>query len=192
MAYILPNDVTDAPLSSLAKDLALAVRIIEDRWKQFPLLPYRTLQAYTKPNVSGTLDAVQVTGNGFTNIDLLYNEPVDGALTQFQQPHTTAGVSADLPSITVYADPVMLNTRVHKNLKNLDVKEFGWEKFFDLVFTVPLSLLDRNNITVQVGDLIKWDNAEYEVVQFVPAGYLRNTNVCLYMHFNCRNRRVGS
>jgi len=189
MPYLPPNPTleTSFPIA-YGRDIATAIKMIEEKWaRHFPLLDYYPLLKHTTvitdPNVP-------IGDPGTTKFDPVWGEAVPAAMATWENPHANA--VADAPRPELYGTPVKLNIRIQKEAHQLELKRYGFDRVRDLLAFVPLSVLDKAGITVQVDDYFIWDGRPFEVKQIDPVGYWHNTNVRLYMAMNCEHRRPGS
>lgn len=191
MSYLPPSptDATSWP-EAYGKDIAVQVRLIAEKWQRmFPLLDYYRIKKATTP----ATDPDMPTGeSGETQFDPVWGEavPESMATTGWQQPHGDA--TADAANPELFESPLKMNFRVQRITKETDIKKYGFDQIRDLLLFIPLSILDEKGVTVQSGDYVVWDGDDYLVLQRDRVGYFHNTNVRLYMAFNCEHAREGS
>ena len=170
-------------------DVLQQISVIEERWKRsFPEVDYFCLLKATAPvsvdTVSGVVDEA-----GF---DPLWGESIDPSIagTAWQQPHRNDGVRA--ANATKFDDPVKIHAQVRREARDDMLKKLGFDRFRDLLVTIPLSLLDEAGVTCQQGDRFVWDDEVFQVEQLNRTGFWKNTNLRLYMVLNCEHSRWGS
>lgn len=171
-------------------DVLQAIRIIEEKWERhFVPINYHCLNKATV----AVADVDTVSGEvGASGFDPLWGESVDPALIgqQWQQPHRNP--NAEAANTTVFMDPVKVHAQVRREARDDELKRIGFDRFRDLLVTIPLSLLDKAGITCQQGDRFIWDNETFQVEQMNRTGFWKNTNLRIYMVLNCEHSRLGS
>ena len=171
-------------------DVLQGIQIIEEKWiRHFPQISYFCLKKGIVAVDSIDTVSGEVDGSAF---DPLWGETVDPALLAqtWQQPHQNA--SAEAANTAVFEDPEKIHAQVRREARDDELKKLGFDRFRDLVLTIPLSLLDRAGITAQQGDRFIWDNDLFQVEQINRTGFWKNTNLRIYMVFNCEHARMGS
>lgn len=194
MAYLPPRVSEDIAIPvPLGRDYSLQIRLIEAKWNRFfPNVPYHSLVKKITPETDPMLPG-QVGGEaGATIYDPLYNEAVDPQMltTGYQQPHLSGILKAGNPE--VYAPPVMVRARVLVDVTDAELHQWGFDKNLGLILQIPVSLLDKLNITAKAGDYVDWGGDQYEVIQVGPNARFLNTSASLYVVLNCQSRRQGS
>jgi hypothetical protein len=191
MAYLPPNPTEETAFPvSYGKDIALAIRMIEEKWQRhFPPLDYYPLLKAVTPAEPNEDSPVGETGT--TVYDPIWGEAIPESMaTGWEQPHADALPNAPRPEL--HGSALQVHLRIQREARDMDLKRYGFDKFRDLLAFSPLSLLDKLSLTVEVGDYFVWDGDEYEVLQYSRDGYWKNSNVRLYLVMNCENRRQGS
>lgn len=195
MTY-LPFSLIDETVFPLAygKDLLQALSIVEEKWARFyPRVNYYSLNKSITPMVEDNVD--QPVGEpGTTAFDPLWGEVVDPQMlvSGWTQPHRDESDTLAAGNPEQFLDPVKLHAQIRREAKDQELKKLGFDEVRTLLLTIPLSLLDRADVTVQHGDRIVLDNETYRVEQFTTTGYWKNTNVRIYMVLNCQHARFGS
>lgn len=172
------------------EDVLQGIQIIEEKWERFfPNVSYFCL----KKKTVGVADIDTVSGEaGESAFDPLWGEAVDPVLLaqEWEQPHLNA--NAEAANTTVFEDPVKIRAQVRREARDDELKKLGFDRFRDLILTIPLSLLDKAGVTVQQGDRFIWDNELFQVEQQNRTGFWKNTNLRIYMVLNCEHARMGS
>lgn len=173
------------------KDLEVARRLIEERWKQYPLLLYYPLLKALTPE---TPDDHPVGEVGTTLVDPLWGEPVgpNMAGAPWTQPHGSSSPVVKAANPMQYGPPVRINGRVQRTVHEKQLKLWGFDKLRKLVVTFPLSVLDDLGVTIQVGDRVGWGPEPFRIIEASREGYWHNTNIRLYVVCNCDSWRAGS
>lgn len=197
MPYLPPPAVDDTQFpKAYGADLAVAVRMLEERWRRFyPVITYTSLDKRTTPVTRTSQTSGEV---GATQFDTLWGESVPTGLkdTGWRQPHLSTqvdpatAVQAAEPS--VYLNPRPLHARIQRVARRDLLQKLGFDRLRDLLVTIPTSLLDASGITVTQGDRFIWDNELYEVIQWSPMGWWMNTSVKLQLVLNVQHARRGS
>jgi len=199
MAYLPANPLNQTEFPKpWGKDLALAIRVIEERFRRHhTLIQYHSIKA-TPSIISG----VETTGEdlnvptgaaGHTKIDPLYGESVEpDSDANWQQPHLSGDTAAATADIEQFEDPIEIHFRVQRDNIKLEAEMYGFDRIRDLIAYAPLSFLDTFGRTIRAGDWFSWDGDPYTVLQYDRVGYWKNTNIRLYMLMNCEHRRHDS
>lgn len=181
-------------------DLWRAVTTIEERWRRYcPTLVYRSLlkAPTSRPAavLAGKPDPV-IGAIGTTSFDPLWRERVDSSLNNgnWVQPHasTAAAVNPTEEDSELFRPDTELKFKVERELTESDLHKYGFDRVRDLLVFIPSSFFDRCGLTAQAGDVLHWDNRDFEVLQQSAHGFWYNTNIPLYVILNCTNRRKGS
>jgi hypothetical protein len=190
----LPVDLTmqtEFPLE-YGKDVQQGIEIIDEKWaRHFPEVSYFCLLKQTTVVVDDNVDnASGEAGN--SAFDPLWGESIDpqALIDGWKQPHLNPDQEA--ANVTQFADPVKLHAQVRREARDDELKKLGFDRFRDLLVTIPLSLLDKKGVTTQQGDRFIWDNELYQVEQMNRTGFWKNTNLRIYMVLNCEHARLGS
>lgn len=178
------------------RDLRTQIDLIEEQATRFfPRIPYycilKTVGISTVDPVTGGPAPTGAAGQN--TFDELYGEIVDPALAgqAWKQPHRD-GVLAAGVEVERYADPIEFNARVQREMKDYDLKKFGFDEMRDLLLHVPSSILDRRGITSTAGDKFIWNGEEYSVLQAKESGYWKNTNLRLWVSIMAEHKRRGA
>jgi len=191
MAYLPPNPTEETAFpESYGRDIVLAIRMIEDKWKRhFPPLDYYPLKKAVTPADPNPDSPVGEAGT--TIFDPIWGEEIPAAMSAgWEQPHADNIPNAPRPEL--HAVPIKLHLRIQREAHEKELKRYGFDELYNMLVFSPLSLLDAAGIEVTQGDYFMWDGRPYEVLQIERAGYWKNTNVRLYMVMNCTSRRAGS
>lgn len=177
-------------------DVRMQIRLIDEQVKRFfPRVLY-----YCLLNLVGIAGTDPITGieapvgaAGQNTFDDLYGEIVDPALAgqAWKQPHRDAVLAAGV-EVERYAGPVEVPARVQRELKDYDLKKYGFDEMRDLLLHIPAFTLDSLGITSVAGDKFIWNGEEYTVLQVKEAGYWKNTNLRLWVNIMAEHRRRGS
>lgn len=177
-------------------DVQMQIRLIDEQAERFfPRVPY-----YSVLNVVGVASVDPITGTtapvggvGQNTFDDLYGEIVDPALAgqAWRQPHRDPTLSAGI-EIERYAEPVNVTARVQREVKDYDLKKYGFDEMRDLLLHVPSLTFDRLGITAVAGDKFIWNGEEYAVLQAKEAGYWKNTNLRLWVGVMAEHKRRGA
>lgn len=131
-----------------------------------------------------------------TQFDLLWGEAIDERMQDvdegWQQPHGNDDFEAVRSEVEKFKGPYYPHAQVKRSPKEQELKKLGFDEVRDLLVYIPLSMLDRDGIVVEQGDWFVWDDTRYRVLQFTKTGWVRNTNVRLFMALNCETQREGS
>lgn len=91
-----------------------------------------------------------------------------------------------------FHEPVEILAFVEHSPSKKSLSKFGIDKRREVVFSVPVNVLDEANLldlraTAYIGDLVQWDGTLFEVMnQARPKeGYWLNTNIPLYIMLFC-------
>jgi hypothetical protein len=191
MALIPGNNVqrTTFP-SAYGKDVEMAIRLIEDRWRRsYPQVDYRSFKTATTQQSSLGVSA-PVGESGFTSFDPLYGESLDPSMLVWDNPQTSVG--ADATDVEVFEPGVLVHAQVRTEATERELKKYGFDEIRDLLITIPSSFLDALGVTPKPGDRFVWDGDTYQVLQRKRGGYWKNTNVALYEVINAEHARFGS
>lgn len=196
MAY-LPRPYTHNTVFPEAydRDVLTQIAMVEEMAKRkFPPIPYscilKNVGIATADPIGGPAQSSGVGQNAF---DELWGEIVDPALAgqPWKQPHRDAILAAGI-EIEQYAPMQHIHARVQREMKDYDLKKYGFDEMRDLVLHVPASLLDRLGITAQAGDKFVWNGEEFSVLTPKESGYWKNTNVKLWVSIMCESKRRGA
>lgn len=188
-----PTDPTQFPRPT-GRDLDMDIRLIEEAWAvHYPLVRYRPIDKRTTPVASVDLPSGEA---GSTLWDPLWGETMAPTATAWQQPHGTAGAVA-ATDLEVYLPEVQMNFQVIRvTAESPDIKKYGFDnddrRLGTLIAVVPTSVLDKNGVTCQAGDLLLLEGDEWMVIKPRRAGYWENTNIPLYVNLLLERRRHGS
>lgn len=180
---------------TLDKDLAIAVRMIEERFRRhYPATAFYPLRKSVTSVGQDTTLPVGAAPN--TVFDALYSESVDPAAftpngkEPFAQPHTTDNVDAARGH--EYDDPLFLHARVQRENVERELKRLGFEQIRGILVKLPTSACATAGWDPQPGDRLIYDNTLYEVQQRARTGYWKNSNVRLYIELSAQQARLGS
>jgi len=189
-----PANETEFP-KPWGKDLAIAIRMIEERFRRYhTLVQYRSIKA-TPTAISGVETAgedfdVVVGGAGQTKVDPLYGETIEPDTDgNWQQPHLSGDTAATATDIEQFEPAVEIHMRIQRDTIKLEAETYGFDRIRDLIAYVPLSFLDALGRTVRAGDWFSWDGDPYTVLQYDRVGFWKNTNCRFYMIMNCESRK---
>lgn len=178
------------------RDLRTQIGMIEEQAKRFfPKIPYYCISktvgiALADPVTSAPAPVGGAQQNTF---DPLYGEIVDPSLAgqAWKQPHRDATIAAGV-EVERYGAPIEVHARVQREMKDYDLKKYGFDEMRDLLLHVPASLLDRVGITAVAGDKFIWNGEEYLTLQVKESGYWKNTNIRLWVTIMAEHKRRGA
>lgn len=191
------NETIQFPLPR-AKDYALQIRMIEQKWMRFyPLITYYPILKATTVNTDPT-GASLIGTEGSTIFDPIYGESIDPTLLTvgWEQPH--GSVTYHTAEVDVFADPVQVNARILVAATDVELHKFGFDRQLDLIIIIPASILDSVSVTMQAGDKFRWGEGdgnrggEYTIIELSENKRYLNTATMLYVAGNCKSRRKGS
>lgn len=198
MAYIpKPYQEQTAFPHEFGRDLQLQVRLIEEKWKRFfPPLPYYSLiRDFGIAAVDSTTGApAPVAGASGGAFDPVWGEWVDSQMATdgtWDQPHLNPNLDATTEH-EIYRTPVTIHFQVRREVKERQLKLWGFDKIRDVIVIAPASFFDACGLRTQEGDKFIWDGEEYFVYQDAGDGWWKNSNIRLYRVLNCEHRRLGS
>lgn len=201
MSYLPAGIVQDTVLPrAWSLDLRLHLRTMAERYRRhYPCINYFVLKkAITSVRAGVAVPSPDIVNNimgeaGTTYFDEVYRESVPQAIspaTGWQQAHGTSATDAAEPEL--YELPRPLHVRFFREAKQTQITKWGFDKFRDVVLTVPLILLDEIGVVVKEGDKFQYDQETYLVSEANTTGYWKNTSQSLYAVLNCVHRRFGS
>lgn len=194
----LPLDYTHDTLFPAAfnRDVQMQIRMIDEQAKRFfPTVAYSSvLKTVGISEVDPVTDVPLPTGaTGHNTFDVLWGEVVDPGLAgaPWRQPHRDGTIAAGV-EIERYRPSIQLRARVQREVKDYDLKLYGFDKMRDLLLHVPSNILDRFGVTATEGDKFVWNGEEYVAVSVRESGYWKNTNVRLWVGIMAENKRRGA
>lgn len=202
MSYFPPDFLQDTVLPrAYDRDLQFQLRTISERWRRFyPEVQYfsllkRTTAVYPPVAIAVSQDPVNlITGEaGTTRFDDLYREHVPATVTPvtgWQQPHNDPAHNASEEEVFDIAKP--LHVRFFREAKQTQITKWGFDKFRDVILTIPLILLDEIGVVAKEGDKFLYERESYLVSEANTTGYWKNSNLSLYAVLNCVHKRRGA
>jgi hypothetical protein len=176
--------------TAYGKDLETAVRQIESRWKMsYPKIAWKVLKKATTEPTSGNIQ--NLSGEvGSTLYDPLYGESIATDSSTWAQTHNSDAGDATEPD--VYGESFLIHAQIRREVKEKELKKYGFDQIRDILVTIPVSFLDLVGIKPQPGDRFVWDGDTYQVTQREATGYWKNTNLRLYEVINAEHARFGA
>lgn len=168
------------------RDFLFQVRQISEKWRRmFPLLGYYQYKYF--PSVQTPGDYSTPLGGGFsggTLIDPLYNEPIPQGMTDANDdPHLSGPIGGGNPK--QFHDPVPVNICLRKDVQDLELRRWGFNKVRPAFAVIPLDLLDRAGIVVSIGDEFDWGSERFEVMEYRSSGYWKNSVSTFFLILGC-------
>lgn len=194
--YLPPEYVNNTAFpKAVSKDLLMQIRSIRERWQRFyPKIEYYAFKGDVVPTTQTPGLSEGVVGEpGGAAFDALYGETVPaGQITSgaWEQPHHAGSGVAASPEL--YYPVQQIHARLRREVKDKELKQYGFDEIRDLFVDIPTPLLDEQGITSRPGDVLVWNGARYVVLQADTSGWWKNTNVQLFVGLNVEHARAGS
>lgn len=194
MPYIpLLTGIDGALLQSEYRDLPSRISLIEEKWEFYPeRLYFPLLLSQTDFPNGGTRPFNDISGEeGTTKLDRLYLEPVAPTMTEWTQAQHSDEHTAELAEMFQYGNAQLVRMCIEDQADDKTLKRWGFDKMRDFIITIPLSLLDKVEITSQVGDKVQYGEEQLRVEAVALEGKWYNTNIRFFAVLNCKRIRAG-
>ena len=193
-------NLTRLPIAQ-GKDLTNCLRMIHERWRRFyPALAYYPLKLVSEPtqdDVIDTINPIVSNRDDSTAYDDLWGEDIpkdhNYEETGYINPHDSLNAPlADATDTRVYGAGVRVHGQVNHQPSMKELGKYGIDAKKDLEITFPVTILDKARITCKNGDMVWWDNTQYELTSVHQTGYWNNTNIPLYVKCFAQRKYYGS
>lgn len=201
LPYFPPKYLQETPLPlAFERDLQFQLRLMREKWHRFypPVDYYKVIRptAIAQPDADkGGLAPTATEDPSGAAFDRLWGEghsretAVSGS---WRQPHGDDDYEATTEHER-YEGPYTLPMQIRREVKEKELKLYGFDEMRDFICTVPRIVLDDCGIRVEPGDKWIWDGNEVLVMQVSSSpGFWKNSNVRLYEVFDCEYKRLGS
>ena len=195
----LPEDYLHDTLfpEAFDEDVRTQIRLIDEQAARFfPAITYycalRTVGIAVTDTVTGGPAPVGATGQN--TFDPLWGEIVDPTLAgqPWEQPHLHPTLQAGTEEIERYGAPVQVRARIQREVKDYELKRYGFDEMRDILVHIPVATLDRLGLTVFPGDKFVWDGDEFTVKQDRGSGWWKNSNIRLWRTLMGEHKKRGA